>query len=419
MRKLVGLFLALIVFPLSAQVTAIRAKRLLDVRRGVMVENAVVIVEGETIREVARAVPAGAAVIDLGDVTLLPGLFDLHVHLDIGRSVDALPPLGADYYEPGPIDRAFEATRNARATLMAGFTSVRSCGSNDFIDVALRRAIERGTVVGPRITPSGYQISMTGGHGDNVGFPEGVYELTPKQGVADGPEQLLFAVRYQIKHGAEVIKLMATAGVLSNERTATARQFSDEELRTVVEEAKRHGIRVAAHAHGTEGIIAAVRAGVDSIEHGSMLDDEGIRLMKEHGTWLVPTLYVASPQTRKNKPASIQDKAAAMDAAVSKSFRAALAAGVKIAFGTDAGVYPHGRNAGEFAELVSHGMTPLEAILSATIHAAELLGVTDRGAIEAGQLADLIAVAGNPLENVRTLENVLFVMKGGVVVKRP
>src|SRR5204863_47917 len=275
--------LALLFFALTAHadVLALRAKRMLDVERGVIVNDPVVVIDGDHIKSGGREVPKDARVIDLGDVTLLPGLFDMHTHLSIGRTPDTKP---ADYYG-GPVDHALQASMNARATLMAGFTTVRECGANDFIDVALKRAIERDVAVGPRITPSGYQISMTGGHGDNTGYPPGEYELTPKQGVADGPEQLLYAVRYQIKYGAEVIKLMVTAGVMGYERTATARQFSDEELRTVVEEAKRNGLRVAAHAHGTEGILAALRAGVDSIEHGSMLNDHktletGVCVMK-------------------------------------------------------------------------------------------------------------------------------------------
>ena len=296
---------------------------------------------------------------------------------------------------------------------------MRECGANDFIDVALKRAIERNAIVGPRITPSGYQISMTGGHGDNVGFAPGEFELTWKQGVADGPEQLLAAVRNQIKYGAEVIKLTATAGVLSEERTATARQFSDEELAAIVGEAKRHGLRVAAHAHGTEGIIASVKAGVDSIEHGSMLNDEAIELMEENGTYLVPTLYLADAEggTTAGKTAHIQEKGAKVSAAALKSFRAAYAAGLKIAFGTDAGVFPHGLNAREFGAMVRNGMKPADAIRAATVNAAALLGVIDRGTIAAGKLADLIAVKGDPLEDVTTLERVVFVMKGGVVYK--
>ena len=405
----------------SADVIALRAKRMLDVERGVMVANPVIVVEGETIRAIQTAVPEGARVVDLGDVTLLPGLFDMHVHLPIGRAQGY--PFGFDSSD-GPIDQAIRATVNAKATLLAGFTSVRSAGATDFIDVSLKKAIAHGTIIGPRITPAGNQISMTGGHGDNIGEPVGYFELTPKQGVADGPDQLLYAVRYQLKYGAEVIKLMATAGVLSPERTATARQFSDEELRTVVEEAKRNGVKVMTHAHGREGILAAIRAGVDSIEHGSFLDAEGIRLMKERGTFLVPTIWLSMPEAATvahlDDPA-IRAKSAATSAAAQKSFREAVAAGVPIAFGTDAGVraLPHGTNAREFGAMVKLGMKPLDAIRSATISAARLLGVDDRGTIAPGKLADIIAVNGNPLDDVTTLEHVVFVMKGGEIYKAP
>ena len=417
MRKLLAFLLlfAAAAHAEDAQRVALRAARMLDVRSGAIVENAVVVVDGNTIAEVRRDVPAGATAIDLGDVTLLPGLFDMHVHLDVGRTerVGRADPMSAS-----PVDNAIQAVENTRATLMAGFTTVRSCGANDFIDVALKNAVERGAIVGPRITPSGYQISMTGGHGDNVGFPEGVFELSPKQGVADGPPNLLFAVRYQLKHGAEVIKLTATAGVLGFERTATARQFSDEELRTIVDEARRNGVKVAAHAHGREGIIAAVRAGVDSIEHGSQLDDEGLALMKSHGTYLVPTLYAQRPQKDKPLPPQIKAKGAAMLAASNEMFPKALRSGIKIAYGTDAGVFPHGQNGRDFALMVGFGMKPIDAIRSATLGAADLLGVSDRGAIAPGLLADVIAVRGNPLDDVRTLENVVFVMKDGKIVKR-
>jgi imidazolonepropionase-like amidohydrolase len=396
--------------------TAVRAARLLDVKAGVTIDHPVVVIEGERIVSVGHNVPPGAELIDLGEVTLLPGLFDMHTHLSVGSSVK-VKAVGAFFATPA--DNTIQAVENARATLMAGFTSVRECGANDFIDVALSKAAARGAIAAPRITPSGYQISMTGGHGDNVGFPEGVFELTPKQGVADGKDNLLFAVRYQIKHGAETIKLTATAGVLGEERTATARQFSDEELDTIVQEARRNGLRVAAHAHGLEGIIAAVRAGVDSIEHGSTLNDEAIALMKAHGTYLVPTLYVAQPEAKTAAGLSehIQQKGKEMAAAANASFPKALKAGVKIAFGTDSGVYPHGLNAREFGVLVDYGMKPLDAIRSATIWAADLLGVTDRGSIEPKALADLVAVRGNPLTDIHTLENVVFVMKGGTVYR--
>ena len=409
--------LLLLAASLHAEPIALKAARMLDVRNGAMIGNPVIVIDEGRVVAVESRVPAGAKVVDAGDVTLLPGLMDMHTHLSIGSAAN-MPRFRS--MAAGPLDFAYEAAANARATLLAGFTSVRECGANDHIDSALKRAIERGVAVGPRITPSGYQISMTGGHGDNVGFAPGVFELTPKQGVADGPEQLLFAVRYQIKHGAEVIKLTATAGVLGEERSATARQFSDEELRAVVGEAKRHGLRVAAHAHGTEGIVAAVRAGVSSIEHGSVLDSEAIQLMLANGVYLVPTLYIAIGEpaaAREGVSDLTRAKGLEISAAMARSFRDALAAGVKIAFGTDAGVYPHGLNAREFAVLVKSGMKPLDAIRTATVNAADLLGVDDRGTIEAGKLADIIGVRGNPLEDVTTLERVTFVMKGGVVVR--
>jgi len=395
---------------------AIRAARLLDVRRGVFVANPVVVVKGDRIQSVGTDVPPGAETIDLGAATLVPGLFDMHTHLSVGGTVKMR---GVSAMTATPADTTIQATVNARETLLAGFTSVRECGSNDFIDVALKNAIDRGAIAGPRITPAGYQISMTGGHGDVVGFPPGVFELSPKEGIADGKENILFAVRYQLKHGAEVIKVMATGGVLGEERTATARQYSDEELRTVVEEAHRNGVRVEAHAHGLEGILAAVRAGVDSIEHGSMMNDEAIRLMKAQGTFLVPTLYVSQPSSNTGAGMSqhVKEKGLQMGAEANANFPKAVRAGVRIAYGTDAGVYPHGLNAREFGVLVDHGMTSIDAIRAATIWAADLLGVSDRGSIEPGFVADLVAVREDPLRNVRTFESVAFVMKGGIVYR--
>jgi imidazolonepropionase-like amidohydrolase len=398
---------------------ALRAARLLDVRAGRMVEGAVVLVAGERILAVnpAGGVPAGAKVIDLGDVTLLPGLMDMHTHLSVGLAAgQSRPRTGVQW---GPVEMALQAAYNARATLAAGFTTVREAGANDFIDVALARTIDAGITVGPRVVPSGYQISITGGHGDNVGYPPGVFELGPEQGVADGPEQVLRAVRYQIKHGARVLKMTATAGVLGFEATADAPQFSDAEMRAIVEEAKRHRLKVAAHAHGLEGTLAALRAGVDSIEHGSSLDDEAVRRMKEQGTYLVPTAWVnaGGGADLGSRAPEMQEKGRRVTAVARESLERAIRAGVKIAFGTDAGVFQHGLNAREFAVLVERGMTPLEAVRAATLYAADLLGVDDRGAVEPGLLADLIAVPGDPLRDVRVLEDVRFVMKGGQVVR--
>lgn len=414
MRRALSIALLILAVTAHADVVVLRAKRMLDVERGVILPDPIILIDGETIRAVGGAVPEGARVLDLGDVTLLPGLIDMHVHIDTGRAEGV--PAVRDFSD-GPLDAAIRATANARVTLLAGFTSIRSAGSNDFIDVVLKKQIERGVIPGPRITPAGYQISMTGGHGDNVGFPVGEYELDPKHGVADGPEQLLYAVRYQLKYGAQVIKVTATAGVLGEERTATARQFSDEELRTIVEEARRNGVKVMAHAHGAEGILAAIRAGVDSIEHGSQLNAEALKMMKERGIALVPTIYLAMPSaaTTAGKSAHIQEKGDAMSIAARKSFQDAVAAGIRIAFGTDAGVFPHGQNAREFAAMVQLGMKPADAIRSATLAAAQLLGVEDRGLLAAGKLADVIAVRGNPLEDVTTLQHVVFVMKGGRV----
>jgi imidazolonepropionase-like amidohydrolase len=403
----------------SAEVLLLHADRLLEVRSGSLVHDAVVLVDGEQIRaagpRAAVTVPAGARVVELGDRTLLPGLFDMHVHLSLGSR---RPKRFAQFFFDGPVDAALRAADNARATLAVGFTSVRSAGDNDFIDVALDKAIAAGFAVGPRIVPAGYQISMTGGHGDDTGFPPGIFEYGPEQGIADGPEKLLRAVRYQIKHGARVIKLMVTGGVSGFERTLDIQQFSDEEMRTVVEEAKRNKIKVLAHAEALAGTLAALRAGVDSIEHGSQLDDEAIRLMKKQGTYLVPTPLV-SQETMANAPAEVQAKGLEERRRAAESLRKAIRAGVKIAYGTDAGAMPHGRNAQQFALLVAAGMSPLDAIRSATLAAADLMGVADRGALEPGLLADVVAVPGDPLADVHAMEHVDFVMKGGVIFQAP
>jgi imidazolonepropionase-like amidohydrolase len=398
-----------------AQTTAVRAARMLDVESGRMVTNAVVVIEQGRISRIGGDVPTGASVINLGDVTLLPGLMDAHTHLGYDLEGDWVN----QPVKETAADVALRGARNARRTLLAGFTTVRDVGSTGFADVSLMRAIEHGFVEGPRIIPAAHALGITGGHCDVTGFAPGMAETGPEQGIADGPDQVLRALRYQVKHGARVIKICATAGVLSFEGPVGAQQFSDEEMRAIVEEAARHGLRVAAHAHGTEGIKAAVRAGVASIEHGSLLDDEAIALMRERGTYLVPTSYLAGAISLEQLPPPIRAKAEYVLPRARESLRQAIGAGVKIAFGTDAGVFPHGQNAREFAVLVAQGMTPLEAIQSATLATADLLDVDDRGRIAEGQLADIIAVRGNPLEDVTVLEHVVFVMKGGEIYKRP
>jgi imidazolonepropionase-like amidohydrolase len=397
-----------------AERIVLRAARMLDVESGRIVANARVVVEGDRISAVnPPSLPAGARVIDLGDVTLMPGFIDTHTHLggEIG------PNMLLDPVTLTEIDAAFKAAKNGRTTLLAGFTTVRDFGGA--VTVALGHAVERGDVVGPRVVPSRNALGITGGHCDVTGYAPGVLEQGPKDGVADGPWEVVEAVRYQIKHGAQVIKTCATAGVLSLEGPVGAQQYTMEELKAMVDEAARHGIRVAAHAHGTEGIKAAVRAGVASIEHGSMLDDEAITLMKERGTYLVPTSYLAERINLAVLPAQIRRKAETVLPLARASLRKAISSGVKIAFGTDAAVFPHGENAKEFAVYVKAGMSPLAALRTGTVNAADLLGKTDRGVIAPGKLADLVAAPGNPLEDITTTERVQFVMLGGRVIKEP
>jgi imidazolonepropionase-like amidohydrolase len=397
-------------------VIVVQADRMLDVRSGRLVEGAVVVVEGERITAVnPPSVPAGAEVVELGDRTLLPGLIDAHTHL----SSELAPGFVYRAVTGTAADAAFAAAAHARKTLLAGFTTVRDVGSVDFVDVALAKAVAAGLVPGPRVLPVGHAIGITGGHCDVTGFAPGILELGPHQGVVDGPWEAVEAVRYQIKHGAKWIKICATAGVLSFEGSVGAQQLTEEEMRAIVEEAARHGVKVAAHAHGAEGILAAVRAGVASIEHGSLLSDEAMALMKEKGVYLVPTTYLADVIDLDALPAPIRAKAESVLPAAKESVRRAIAAGVPIAFGTDAAVYPHGDNAKELAALVDRGMTPLEALRAATVNAADLLGTDDRGVLEPGHLADLIAVPGNPLEDVTVVERVDFVMQGGKIHRRP
>jgi imidazolonepropionase-like amidohydrolase len=392
-----------------APTVVVRAARMLDVRAGRLLNDATIVIQGDRITQVGGTAPAGATVIDLGPVTLLPGFIDAHVHLtgEIRPGFELAP------VRETAADQALHGAANARKTLMAGFTTVRNLGAGDFVDVSLMRAIDRGEIEGPRIIPAGHAIGITGGHCDVTGFAPGVAVQDPLHGVGDGAPQLMQAVRQQAKYGAKVIKICATAGVLSFDATVGAQQLSDDEMQAIVQEAGRHGLAVAAHAHGTEGIKAAIRAGVTSIEHGSMLDDEAIALMKQKGTWLVPTRALADLIDRNALPPPIRAKADYVMPLADASFRKAVAAGVRIGFGTDAAVLPHGMNAKEFAVYVKAGMTPIDAIRSATINDAELLGTSDRGEIAVGKLADLIAVQGDPLVDITVLERVVAVIKGG------
>jgi imidazolonepropionase-like amidohydrolase len=418
MSKIVLFLLSSLLLPslLQAEPLVLKAARMVDVAAGRIVSPAVIVVEGETIAAVnPDGLPAGARVIDLGDRTLLPGLMDTHTHLTYDLEGDWV-------HRPvkeTAADAALRGARNSWLTLQAGFTTVRDVGAFGLSDVSLMRAIDHGLIIGPRIIPSGHALSITGGHCEVTGFAPGILEWGPKEGTADGVDEVMKAVRYQIKHGAKVIKICATAGVLSFEGPVGAQQYSSEEMEAIVQEAARHDVRVAAHAHGKEGILAATLAGVASIEHGSELTGEIIRAMKERGTYLVPTTYLADAIDFDALPRGPKEKAEYMLPIARASLREAIRAGVPIAYGTDAGVFPHGDNAKEFAVLVERGMTPVEAIRSATVNAADLLGVGDRGRLEAGLLADIIAVQGDPLQRVETLEGVQFVMKGGQLFRQP
>jgi imidazolonepropionase-like amidohydrolase len=419
MRRIPALFTlllvpALLVTPAAqpAPSTVVRAARWLDVAAGQLRTPAVVVVQNGRIVSIGGAAPAGAGTIDLGEVTLLPGLIDAHTHLTYDIEGDWVTRPVREL----PADAALRGARNARRTLEAGFTTVRDVGAPGFADVSLMKAIDSGMIPGPRILGAGHSLGITGGHCDDTGWAPGILESGPEEGIVDGVGAALRAVRYQLKHGAKVIKICATAGVLSFDATVGAQQFSDEEMKAVVDEAKRHGVKVAAHAHGSEGILAAVKAGVSSIEHGSMLTDEIYKEMKTRGTYLVPTAYLLTAMPLDALPPPLAAKARQVIPLAKESHRQAVKAGVKIAFGTDAAVYPHGLNAREFAVYVDYGMSPIEAIRTATTAAADLLGTTDRGVIAAGKLADLVAVPGDPLKDITAMEQVSFVMKGGVVV---
>ncbi len=404
----------------------IRAGRLFDGTGDQVRENMVIVVSGDRIQNVASAsaltIPADATVIDLSHATVLPGLIDCHTHL--GARADRYDEIYN--FKDTPLQSAFAAVVNSRKTLEAGFTSVRDVGSEPFLAVDLRNSINEGFIPGPRVVASGPAITITGGHGDLNNFsPQTRVSMFPEErdfAIADGVDQVRHVVRAQVKYGVDVIKILATGGVLSKGDSPGAPQFTFEELKAAAEEAHMAGRKIAAHAHGTQGIKNAILAGIDSIEHASLIDDEGIRLAKEHGTYLVMDIYnddyILGKAVEFGLPKENVEKEKMVGRVQRENFQKAVKAGAKMAFGTDAGVYPHGDNARQFFYMVKFGMTPAQAIRAATSSAADLIGRSkDVGTLEAGKFADVIAVTGDPLQDVRTLENVGFVMKGGEIVK--
>jgi imidazolonepropionase-like amidohydrolase len=408
-----------------ARPVVLRAQRLLDVRAGRVVSPGVVVVrEGRILAAgPGAAVPADADVVELGDVTLMPGLIDAHVHIDFERTDDFRQDV-LDTLQKPVAERALQAAAWGERTLRAGFTTVRNLGSADVIDVSLRNAVKSAFAEGPRVLASGASIGATGGHCDRHGFAEGALGSDTLGGVADGPDALRGKVRRTVKFGADVIKVCVTGGVLSEGDEVDVPQLTQEEMDALVDEAHSLRKKVAVHAHGSTGAKRAVRAGADSLEHGTFFDDETFALMKKAGTVLVPTplnqrIYDEQIARGASFHPKVREKIETARKARRDSLQRALKAGVRIAFGTDAGVVPHGRNAEQLAMMVDVGMRPLEALRSATLVNAELLGLAGEvGALEAGKAADVIAVPGDPLEDVRVTERVLFVMKGGKVVRR-
>jgi imidazolonepropionase-like amidohydrolase len=423
---MIALLVAALTVQQPAPVTAIRAGTLIDGAGGAPIRNAVILVQGDRITAVGPnvQVPSGATVIDLSAWTVLPGFIDAHVHLT-GHVIG-----DGDWQHQALVESAAQRTllgaAHAQQTLEAGFTTVRNVGADAFTDVALRNAINAGWVPGPRILAAGVSFGISGGHCDGS---SGYQPASPmsrgglETGAADGVEHVREAVRFNVKNGADVIKICATGGVLSPTDSVGVQQYTEEEMRAVVEAARMAERRVAAHAHGLEGIKAAVRAGVTSIEHGSILDAEAVRLMKERGTWLVPTLLagytVESLAVAGRLPPAIAAKARAIAPRTRQSFKLAVDGGVRVALGTDAGVMHHGTNGREFELMVRYGMTPMQAIVAGTLNGATLLGLeADAGTVAVGKRADLVAVRGDPLQNIAVLERADFVMKSGVVFKR-
>ncbi len=398
---------------------AIRAAHLIDPAHGAKIDNAVVLVDGDTVIAVGSrlAVPTGYRVIDLGSATLLPGLIDVHTHLTSQQT---------EYYEGlfrrSPIDVAITAHVNAKKTLDAGFTTVRDVGAPEYVDVALRNAIDRGDIPGPRMEVASIVLSATGGHGDLNGFSPYLSE-TSLGGPVDGIDAIRKRIRQNVKYGANLIKVTAGAGVLSEEESVGAPQFSQDEMNALVAEATMWDKKVAAHAHGAEAIKLAIKAGVASVEHAGLIDEEGVQLALQHGTYLVPDIltdeWILAHGKEMGLPDKIMEKERVLRVNQNANWGRAIKAGVKFAFGTDAGVYPHGLNARQFGYLRQLPLTPMQMIQMATVNAADLMGWSKKvGDLSTGKFADLIAVPGDPLTDVTELERVFFVMKGGVVVRQ-
>jgi imidazolonepropionase-like amidohydrolase len=407
----------------DVKITAIKAGKLIDVENGKTLLNQIILVSHDTIIAMGPnvTIPKNANIIDLSSYTVLPGLIDCHTHITGQPGGDYY----ADIFRKTPVDVAVTAHIYAKRTLEAGFTTVRDLGAAGLVDIALRNAINNGDIVGPNIYAATMFIGSTGSHGDLNGFSPYLSFNAPKgmSGVANGVEGVREQVRFNVKNGADVIKFGASAGVLSEEESVGAPQYTQEEMNAIVSEAKMWGRKTAAHAHGAEAIKMAVKAGVASVEHGSLVDAEGIALMKAHGTYLVSDVYddeyILAEYSKLGFPDKIINKEKLVGRLQRENFQKAVEAGVKIAYGTDAGVYPHGWNGKQFKWMTRFGLSPMGAIQAATINAADLIGIKDKvGSIAVGKKADIIAVKINPLEEVTSLENVQFVMKGGVVYKK-